>query len=146
MKCLYHHSKKGIKKRRKHLEEASARFDVRVCCVHFKSSGLYTKSELQPFVSQCVATHKAMRTILTLVIFVTAGARCTGFEDDFETCTRQDHLEIQRQIVGCQPRDTVVPLTLPNSSYMSVVPSHVTVKRCAGSCSRRYFPTLHCLS
>ena len=55
---------------------------------------------------------------------------------EFEACTRQSQREIQQHMVGCEPRDQVVPLTLPNSSYMSVVPTHVNVKRCAGSCSR----------
>lgn len=34
----------------------------------------------------------------------------------------------------CRVRETLVKLDLPNSSYYHIVPDHVTVQRCGGSC------------
>ena len=59
-----------------------------------------------------------------------------GGGGEFE-CSREVHQEIRRLAVNCEPREQVVALPLPNSSYMAVTPSHVTVKRCGGACNRR---------
>jgi len=39
------------------------------------------------------------------------------------------------QTLGCEPRDMLIKLDLPNNSYFHVSPEHVTVQRCGGSCN-----------
>ncbi len=34
----------------------------------------------------------------------------------------------------CLPRETLMKLDLPNNTYMHMVPDHVMVQRCGGSC------------
>ncbi len=57
---------------------------------------------------------------------------------ELEVCTAQEQARILPQLMGCEPRPTVVPLELPNATYVHITPGHVVVDRCGGSCNSRY--------
>ena len=55
----------------------------------------------------------------------------------FESCTSalQEAAHDNLQLWRCEPRDQIVELELPNSTYFHMIPQHIRVKRCGGTCS-----------
>ena len=53
-------------------------------------------------------------------------------------CRSDQQRGILSSVLGCAPRDEIVHMDLPNETFVHVVPNHVTVKRCGGSCNSRY--------
>ena len=55
----------------------------------------------------------------------------------FESCNADMQRDATNgmQMWQCQPRDQLVTLELPNATYNSIVPRHVVVQRCGGTCS-----------
>ncbi len=63
-----------------------------------------------------------------------AGASISGLD----VCTEDQQRQILPSLLGCEVRETVVELDLPNeTSYLHVVPNYVSVNRCGGSCHSR---------
>ena len=53
-----------------------------------------------------------------------------------EQCSSQVMAQIWQEMPACKPRETLVPLLLPedDANVVEVIPSHVAVPRCAGVC------------
>lgn len=74
-----------------------------------------------------------------LMIMITA-LKVSPSDADYviEKCSVDDQKEIFLSQPGCLPRDTLVDLrekySQPSSDIIEVVPDHVTVERCGGSC------------
>lgn len=52
-------------------------------------------------------------------------------------CTAEQQVRILPELIGCEPHPTLVELELPNASYVHVMPRHVVVDKCGGSCISR---------
>jgi len=55
----------------------------------------------------------------------------------FESCTAsmEEAAHANLEMWGCEPRDQIVGLELPNATFFHMLPNHVRVKRCGGTCS-----------
>ena len=55
----------------------------------------------------------------------------------FESCTAsmEEAAHSNLEMWGCEPRDQIVGLELPNATFFHMLPNHVRVKRCGGTCS-----------
>jgi len=72
--------------------------------------------------------------------WVLTSAQGTGSTEHygiFETCTAdmQRDAHANMELWKCEPRDHIEHLELPNSTYFNMIPDHVRVKRCGGTCS-----------
>ena len=65
------------------------------------------------------------------------GTVSTEHYGSFESCTAsmQEAAHSNLQMWQCEPRDEIVELELPNATYFHMIPDHVRVKRCGGTCS-----------
>ena len=71
--------------------------------------------------------------LLSALLLSPYGTLATA-ELDLDTCSSAQQERILPGLLGCEPRPALVPLTLPNASYVHVMPGHVVVDRCGGSC------------
>ena len=73
--------------------------------------------------------------IFAIITYLPASSAQESFS--FESCNADMQREATNgmQMWQCQPRDQIVPLELPNATYNSIVPRHVVVQRCGGTCS-----------
>lgn len=74
--------------------------------------------------------------LLPLISFVVLFGTVTS-SDSFGQCSNDQQRRILPTLLDCQPRDEVISLDLPNDTFVHILPSHVTVKRCGGSSSNR---------
>lgn len=79
--------------------------------------------------------------IFAIITYLPASSAQESFSSEnyglFESCNADMQREATNgmQMWQCQPRDQIVPLELPNATYNSIVPRHVVVQRCGGTCS-----------
>ena len=71
--------------------------------------------------------------LLLIVLFDLSSATIRGLDE----CSNTQVMSILPSAQPCMPRPTVVELDLPNDTYVHIVPNHVEVNRCGGSCQSR---------
>ncbi len=71
------------------------------------------------------------------LILPTAGEDAAPAASEAGECTAEQQARILPEVVGCEPHPALVELELPNASYVHVMPRHVVVDRCGGSCINR---------
>ena len=74
-----------------------------------------------------------MKALVLLALLPLASATIS----DLEMCSATQQRDILPRILSCTPREEVVHLSLPNETFIHIVPNHVTVQRCGGSCLSR---------
>lgn len=72
-----------------------------------------------------------------LLLSVVAAGVGEAVISGLDTCTVSQQRQILPQVLSCGLVETVVHLDLPNDTFIHVVPNHVTVQRCGGSCLSR---------
>ncbi|CAB4066592.1 unnamed protein product [Lepeophtheirus salmonis] len=73
--------------------------------------------------------------LLNLFILLSLQISWVSPQNNFETCSAKQQEMILSRILSCRPIETVIPLDYPfNDTYSLMKPTHVSVKRCQGSC------------
>lgn len=80
---------------------------------------------------RCIIMHYLGLTTVLISILIGESA------SNLSVCTEETQRSILPTVLGCQVRDEVVQLDLPNETYVHMVPNHVVVKRCGGTCHSR---------
>ena len=64
--------------------------------------------------------------------------------DQYESCgdDRIQQLMNQNTMLGCEPRNTTVPVSHSSQDQLLLAPSHVSVSRCSGSCGHYHHQCL----
>ena len=86
--------------------------------------------------ASCISMRSYIRLISLCLLFMWDTLEWAAAQQ-FEQCAARQQRNILSSVVNCQPREKTVPLNLPSENYVHVVPNHVTVNRCGGSCNGR---------
>ena len=55
------------------------------------------------------------------------------FEDCSASMQEEAHVNLKQW--RCKPRDQIVKLKIPNATYARMIPTHVRIQKCGGSCT-----------
>ena len=126
------------------LEKASACFDVikvdrsigDCCMIPLVASATQNAASrfIQKMDSKRIATFTVTPSLLFALIVLTSLVPAVF---GMETCTVGQQRSILPTVLNCVPRETTVPLELFNETFVHIIPGHVRVNRCGGSCDGR---------
>lgn len=91
--------------------------------------------------SNCSETIKFLTNFVLMILQISPlqaqGSIMVESYGVFESCTAamEEAAHSSLEMWGCEPRDQIVNLDLPNATFFHMLPNHVRVKRCGGTCS-----------
>ena len=112
-------------------------------CIYQKNS-ITTSTMHQTTNTSSIASYTVMLSFMLLLKPLMTSSQNTFSSEhygEFGDCSARPGIEeaahTASQLYRCEPRDELVILDLPNSTYSHMVPDRVMVRRCGGTCSAR---------
>lgn len=112
-------------------------------CIYQKNS-ITTFTMHQTSNTSFIASYTIMLSFLLLLKPLMTSSQNTLLSEnygEFGDCSArsgmQEAAHTASQLYQCEPRDQLVILDLPNSTYVHMVPDRIMVRRCGGTCSAR---------
>ena len=91
--------------------------------------------------SNCYGVTQLVTNLIFMIFYISPlkaqGSNMVETYGVFESCTAsmEEAAHANLEMWGCEPRDQIAGLELPNATFFHMLPNHVRVKRCGGTCS-----------